>query len=208
MTKSATKHHGGIKREQILDAALGIIAQNGVKTLTPTAIAGEIGITEATLHRHFTNEDEILSETVGRIGAELMKNLDYIYDSDPSVVVSLKRFFILHLDYIKANMGIVRLVFSGGIFMAGEGLREKVSEVVDTYSTELEALIQHGKKTGAIGHVVDPAAAASMLIGMVLAMTLKWSLNGYSFSLVNEGMKLWRNYEEYLTSGILRTQPS
>lgn len=39
-------------------------------------------------------------------------------------------------------------------------------------------------------------------------MTLKWSLNGHSFSLVNEGMKLWRNYEEYLTSGILRTQPS
>ena len=199
MTQNVAKHGKEMRREQIVDAALGIIAQKGLNGLTTAAIAREIGITKPALHLHFKNKDEILRETIGRIGAELMKNLDYIYDNDPSAVISLKRFFILHLDYIKANTGVVRLVFSGDISKAGEGLQEKVSGVIDSYSAGLEALIRKGKKTGAIGQVVDPAAAALMLIGMVLVMTLKWSLNDYSFPLVNEGMKLWYNYETYLT---------
>lgn len=206
MTQYTGKLCKEIRREQIADAALRIIHQKGLNGLTTVAIAREAGITKSALHLHFKNKDEILRETVGRIGRELMKNLDYIYDEDPSAVVSLKRFFILHLDYIKANPGVVHLVFSKDMFKADEGLQEKVSDILDVYSTELEVLIGIGKKAGAIRQDVDSAAAALMLIGMVLMMTLKWSLNSYSFPLINEGMKCWYNYELYLTSRVSQPQ--
>jgi len=39
-------------------------------------------------------------------------------------------------------------------------------------------------------------SAAMMFIGLVQVNTLRWTLSGFSFSLVTEGMKMWEDYEK------------
>lgn len=61
---TATRKSRAMRREQIVAAVLRIIGEEGIGSLTTTALAREIGVTSGALFRHFDTRDEILEETV------------------------------------------------------------------------------------------------------------------------------------------------
>ncbi|MFN3395907.1 MAG: TetR/AcrR family transcriptional regulator [Thermodesulfovibrionales bacterium] len=200
MIKNGSRLSGDIRKEQIVEAALKIIANRGVKSLTTAAIAEEVGISEANLYRHFNSKDEILQGTVEKIGEGLLGNLDAVsVMTNTSPLERLKRLFILHLDYIDRNEGIPRLVFSEEMHIGNENLKEKLLNTIGLYSARVESLIKEGQKAGLIRRDMEHSSAALMFIGMIQILTMKWSLSGFSFSLVDEGKKLWRNFEKCLS---------
>lgn len=198
--KSSSRLSGDIRRDQIVEAALRIIANRGVKSLTTAAIAEEVGISEANLYRHFKNKDEILQGTVEKIREGLLRNLDAVSSmTDASPVARLKRLFMLHLEYIEKNEGIPRLVFSEEMHIGNESLKEKLLNTIGLYSAKLESLIKEGKRVGLIKKDIDHSSAALMFLGMIQILAMKWSLSGFSFSLADEGVKLWGNFEKCLS---------
>lgn len=200
MSHIVSKVQNSARREQIVRAAFNILAAGeGINALTIGAIARETGVSTADIYRHFKNKDEIIEETVTKVHLELMKNLTYLYDSDPSPLISLKRFYLLHLDFLETRKGIARLAFSGGILKAGSASQRKIDYLLDTYSAGLVNVIEKGKKIGNIRKAVDSKSSAMVMIGMVQAITLKWLVSDFSFPLVDEGMMLWHGYEDYLT---------
>ncbi len=196
MKKTAKKFDGETRRAQIVQAALRIIGSRGLGALTTAAIAKEVGISEANLYRHFKNKEEILNVMTEQIGAGLEENLKTVTTGSP--VGRLKEIYRLHFEYIEKNDGIPRLVFSEELHMRLPHIRKKLLEKVNAYSRKLSEIIKKGQKDGLIKEVVNPQAASMILIGMVQVTTLKWSLSGSSFSLVDEGMKLWNDYEKCL----------
>lgn len=194
--EKALKMSRDVRRDQVVQAALSIIARIGVSGLTTAAIAKEVGISEANLYRHFKNKDEILYETVQSIGEGLMRNLETAFRISSSPLASLKRVYLLHLDYIEKNGGIPRLMFSEEIHIGNEELKKKLFNAIGAYAARLESLTREGQKAGEIKRDLDPKAAAFLLIGMVQVTVMRWSLSGFSFSLVDEGMKLWENFRK------------
>jgi AcrR family transcriptional regulator len=55
---------GGERRAEIAAAALRIIGERGVTSLSTTTLAAEIGVTSGALFRHFSSRDAILDEAV------------------------------------------------------------------------------------------------------------------------------------------------
>lgn len=198
--KNGSRLSGDIRRDQIVEAALRIIAMGGIKSLTTAAIAEEVGISEANLYRHFNSKDEILQGAVEKIGEGLLRNLDIISEmSGNSPLLRLKRLFMLHLEYIEKNEGIPRLIFSEEMHIGNKKLKERLLKTIQLYSARLESLIKEGQKAGLIKKKIENPSAAMIFIGMIQILTMKWSLSGFSFSLVDEGMKLWRDFEKCLT---------
>lgn len=199
MVKPGVKKEGKqpreVRRAQITEAALRIIARHGVRALTTSAIAQEVGISEANLYRHFKNKDEILSEMVDMIGEGLRKNFEKVFKTEATPLSKLKKVFKLHLEYIEKNEGIPRLGFSEDIHQSNRELGERLFRNIERYADELEKLMREGKKAGALKKELEPRSAALMFIGMVQVVTFRWSLSGFSFPLVAEGMKMWENFE-------------
>ncbi len=196
MKKTAKKLDGETRRMQIVQAALRIIGSRGVGALTTAAIAKEVGISEANLYRHFENKEEILNAMTEQIGAGLEENLRAVTSGSP--VARLKKIYKLHLEYIEKNDGIPRLVFSEQLHMRQTHIREKLLEKINAYSLKVSGIIKEGQNGEVIRRELNPHALSLIFIGMVQVTTLKWSLSGFSFSLVAEGMKLWKNYEKCL----------
>lgn len=184
------------RRVQIAEATLSIIARSGVKSLTTAAIAKEVGVSEGNLYRHFKNKDEIFSETVEMIREGLKKNLENVLKLESPSLKKLKKAYTLHLDYIEKNEGIPRLVFSDEMHLGNEKLRQKLLATINAYSEELESLMREGQQDGSIRGDMNPKSLVLIMIGMIQVMILKWSLSGFSFPLVDEGMKLWRSFEK------------
>lgn len=197
---NGSKTRTDIRRKQIVKAALKIVATKGVRGLTTASIAAEVGISEANIYRHFKGKDEILSVTVETIGEDLRRNVEDALEtgSPVSPVEKLKRAFMLHLDYIEQNEGVPRLTFSDEVHAGDEYLKQKLLNAISSYVAALEAIVMDGQKTGSIRDSISPKTAAMIIIGMVQVTTLRWSLSGFSFPLVAEGMNLWDDYEKFL----------
>ncbi|RJR17304.1 MAG: TetR/AcrR family transcriptional regulator [Nitrospiraceae bacterium] len=187
-----------IRREQIVQSALRIIADKGARSLTTAAIAKDVGMSEANIYRHFRSKDEILSETVAKIGAGLRAKLQGVIHTGPETrpLERLNKMFMLHIEYVEKNEGIPRLIFSEEIHAGNQELKQRLLQSIDSYAAQLESLIKEGQKAGAIQKDINPKQTAVMFIGMIQATILRWSLSGFSFSLAAEGRKLWDNFQK------------
>ena len=188
-----------LRRDQIVSAALGIIARKGMSGLTTAAIATEANMSEANLYRHYGNKEEILLEVIKRIGDGLKGNIDKSLQGVRSPVERLRSVFTLHLHYLATNEGIPRLVFSEEIHHHNPTLRGKLLETIGLYSGRLTGIMKEGQEARVIAPDIDPEALASIFIGMVQVVVLKWVLSGFSFSIEKEGLKVWDNFEKLLS---------
>src|SRR5574337_852502 len=105
-SKTNSKVRGEVRRDQITQATLKIIARKGVGSLTTSALAREVGISEANLYRHFKNKDEIYMATVRHVQQMIGKNLEKILAGEGDPIALLKRFFTLQVKLMEKNSGI------------------------------------------------------------------------------------------------------
>jgi hypothetical protein len=66
------------------------------------------------------------------------------------------------------------------------------------FSTKLAAIIREAQRSGTMRVDLDPKMTALMLIGTMQGLMFRWSLSGFSFSLMTEGKKLWKNIQKTL----------
>src|SRR4030067_906494 len=71
----AKKQSREVRREQIAEAALELLARQGIRRLSVGAVARRIGVVPSAVYRHFRGKEEILSAAVGRMGDRLLENV-------------------------------------------------------------------------------------------------------------------------------------
>ena len=97
------------RRDEIVLAALGIIANDGLGKFTTASIARTVGISEGALFRHFTSKDEILRELVAHIERTVMETTANAKDAP---LPALKRLFLQRADLLRRNPDLVKILFS------------------------------------------------------------------------------------------------
>lgn len=183
------------RRDQVVEGCLKIIGKHGMAGLTTSALAKEVGMSEANLYRHFKNKQEILLETVTQIGERLRQNLNTVMKPCSSPADRLRQIFQLHLRYVGQNKGIPRLVFSDEIHAGNPELKLLLLETISFYTESLEEVVRAGKKDGSLKQSIDPKATALTMIGIIQVSILRWALSGFTLSIEEEGLKLWNNLE-------------
>jgi len=197
--KPGVKIRGEVRRDQIVQAALAVIAKKGVGGLTTAALAAEAEVSEANLYRHFKNKEDIFFATVAYVKEKIAKNMEGSLGGADAPVKKLKQFYTLQLEFMGKNNGIMRFLFSNELHIS-EKLRESLLQAMYAFSAILAKFIKDEQKTGSFRSDLDPKTTSLMLIGMVQGLMFRWSLSGFSFSLAAEGRKLWTNFEKCITA--------
>lgn len=184
-----------VRREQITRAALDIIGADGVQGLTTAGIARAVGISEAALYRHFKNKDAILSAVVDDLEETLTRNLLTVDAEQISPVEKLERIFRLHLTHIGEHRGVPRIVFSSETLFRKD-LREKLSSFISRYLKMLAGIMEEGARDGSMKAMLNAETTAGMFIGMIQLCALRWSLSGFTDSLLDEGERMWQAFRK------------
>ncbi len=194
------KMSGDVRRDQIVQAALAVIAKKGVGGLTTAALAAEAGVSEANLYRHFRNKEDIFFAAVAYVKERIAKNMEEALAGTDAPIKKMKRFYDLQLELMWKNNGILRFMFSDELHIS-EKLREKLLLTMYAFSATMATFIREAQKAGFFRDDLDPRTTSLMFIGMVQGLMFRWSLSGFSFSLAAEGRKLWKNFEKCLAAG-------
>jgi AcrR family transcriptional regulator len=158
--------HKAAQRDHILSAALDLLRERGMATLTMSAIAQRAGISRATLYHYFPDVDALLSAWVGR---EIEASVAAMLASAARFADPLER--IEHLVAAQAAAFESQDHRLSAEHFESEAGSPSVRREVATRMAPLRRLltdtIAEAGRDGRLRAEVDPALSADLLLGML-----------------------------------------
>ncbi len=197
MTQPQAKHQTKRKshaqrREEIARTALELAAAQGAGNVSTQAIADAMGVSQATVFRHFANREDIFVEAISHISQAVMAALGPIFaDKTAPGAVRLERLVKAHLCFVQKNRGIPALLFSDALHQGAPVLKDAVRQLIKGYAGRVAGLIVEGVKDGSIGPGADPALLAQTVVTMVQGVVLRWALFDHAFDLETQADVIW-----------------
>ena len=182
------------RQAEIVDMAVEIIGAMGVSGLTTARLAERLGMSEPNLYRHFRDKEAILSAVIDEIGELLMDKAGAIADEDIPPEEKLRLIMASHVREVERRGGLPRLVFSEDMHVRYPALREKLMKRIGRYIETVEKAVAEGMEDGTFRRDIDPKETARTYLGMLQFAVMRWSISGFSFSLKEEGRRLWSNF--------------
>jgi len=180
-----------IRREQIAQAALELVASQGLRRLSVAAVARRVGIVPSGIYRHFHSKDEILHAVLDRIQERLMENIRLACQEHLDPLECLRDVLMRHIRFIREGRAIPRIIFSDDFHGGHPELKEKVLGIFSQYSGRIADIVRRGQQHGLIRGELDPATVAMMIFGIVLPAGILWHLTEGGFDVTRHATKAW-----------------
>ncbi|MBN2577618.1 MAG: TetR/AcrR family transcriptional regulator [Pirellulales bacterium] len=185
-----------IRREQIAETAMQIVASQGIKRLSIAALARRIGLVPSGIYRHFRSKDEILDAILDRIEQRLLANVEAARAEAADPLEILHGVLIRHVRFIREGRAIPRIIFSDDFHDGRPDRRKRVLKMFRQYQAKLVELIRQAQQQGKIRAEIDPEIAALMIFGIVVPAGILWHLTDGGFDVTRHAKRAWTLFRE------------
>ncbi|MDR3663216.1 MAG: TetR/AcrR family transcriptional regulator [Mycobacterium sp.] len=161
---------------EILEAAVRVIAQDGVRGLRIDKLAAEAGVSTALIYYHFKDRAGVLNAALEHVNHRAQTYTDHAWTTitgDPRGQVDAVLLAELQdTDEIRENSIAWGELRASAVFHTD--LRAPLAESTHAWNIDVEALIRAAQDTGNIAPGVDVAAAAERLTALVEGLSERW----------------------------------
>jgi AcrR family transcriptional regulator len=182
--------HGGsyakgvVKREEILAAALEVVAKNGCRKATSREIAERVGLTQPGLMHYFGSREELYREV---LRARDTRDFTEYYAPNPR--------FESFLAVIRHNTevpGLVQLYaeFAAEASITGHPAHEFFVQRYTWMRGLLVAAIQRAQHEGEMGPDLDAAEAADLIVATSDGLQVEW-LHDATVDMIGRLARVW-----------------
>ncbi|CAH0206521.1 TetR/AcrR family transcriptional regulator [Peribacillus sp. NPDC101481] len=170
------------KYNQIIDAAVIVIAQNGYYQAQVSKIAKQAGVADGTIYLYFKNKEDILislfHEKMGYFVEQIEEELKgKTTASDKLHVLIQKHFKNLSED---VNLAIVTQL---ELRQSNKELRLRINDVLRGYLNLIDQIIIEGKENGEFLPDLNNLLARQMIFGTIDETVTTWVMNEQKYSL-------------------------
>ncbi|KAA3610067.1 MAG: TetR/AcrR family transcriptional regulator [Calditrichaeota bacterium] len=188
------------RQEQIIKAAIELIAENGIQQLTIKNLSKKIGLAEGALYRHFDSKVDILLGILTMFKANRTSTLEKIKSSEKSdALTKLESLFQQRFAQFTANPSITAVIFSEEIFQNDKRLSERVYSIMLESQAVIKEVIEDGQQANQLRVDISAKQLSLLITGALRLIVTQWRLSGFSFDLQNEGGKLWESIKQIVT---------
>lgn len=179
------------RQEQIINAAIELIAENGIQQLTIKNLAKKIGLAEGALYRHFDSKVNILLGILTLFKANRNITIQQLLSDSLNSVEKLQLLFQQRFEQFTKNPAIAAVIFSEEIFQNDRRLSEQVFTIMQESQDVVQKVIEKGQNTGQLRNDISAQQLALLITGALRLIVTQWRLSGFAFDLQKEGQKLW-----------------
>ncbi len=185
-----------VRKEQIVEAALGLIAAQGVRRLSMAALARRVGLVPSALYRHFGSKQEILHAAVQLIGQRAGENIKAVRSMTPNCLERLGRLLGEIIKMIRELQAMPRIVFSEGMSSDQPERKRQVYELLKGVLKGIEEIIREGQERGEVRSDLDAKSLAVMFWGMIPASVILWHVSDGQFDVTRQAEKSWELFRD------------
>ena len=157
-----------IRRAHIVEAALGLVANQGLRRLNIGAVARRVGLVPSGIYRHFKSKDELLAAVLDRIEQRLLANVQEAREESDDPLDRLKGVLMRHIRYPAEGkvFSIPRMIFSEDVRTDGPNASNGCFNSSPAISNKSARSCQ-GQSEGCIRRDVDVQTITMMLFGIM-----------------------------------------
>jgi AcrR family transcriptional regulator len=190
-----------VRKEQIAQATLELVAAGGLKKLNVAAVARRVGLVPSALYRHFKGKDEVLDATLGLIQDKLLDNVRAVGEETDDALEQLHGLLMRHVRMIRENRGIPQIIFSQDFYAGHPDRRGRVYRGIRSYLAEVARIVRDGREAGQVGQEVDAEAAAVMFLGLVQPSAILWHMSDGDFDVTRQAQRAWPLFLKAIQNG-------
>jgi len=187
-----------VRREQIAQAALHVIAAGGLRGLSLAAVARRVGLVPSAIYRHFRSKEELLDATLDLVHRNLQANLRAARAPDRDPLDTLRQVLLRHVSTIRENQVVPQLLFSEDFYARRPQRKARVLEIVRAYLSGVAEIVRQGQEQGSIRSDLDPAALSVMFLGLVQPGAVLWFLSDGGFDVTRHATRGWELFHEVI----------
>ena len=181
-----------VRREQIAEAAMNLIAAQGLRRLSIAAVARRVGLVPSGIYRHFKNKDEIIHAVLDRVGQRLAENVEAACRECDDPLEQLKGVLMRHIRFIREGRAVPRMVFADDAQTDNSRLKQHTTKVFSGYIGQVAEIVQRGQSQGCIRPDIDSRTIAMMLLGIVVPAGIIWHISDGGFDVTRHAQQSWR----------------
>lgn len=164
-TNPTVRHPGTKRREQIALAALKIIGEQGLASLSTATLAAQVGLSSGGLFRHFSSIEEILQEAT-RIAVGMLETTFPEPDLPP--IERIRKLGLNRIELLGGNPGLTWLLMSQQAYLKLplDSVR-RLKAIVGRSKEFLLSAVLDGVSEGSIRSDLEPKALLVTILGTV-----------------------------------------
>jgi len=139
------------RKEQIIRAAMSLIAEQGLAGASMGRIAEIVGISEPAIYRHFESRREILLAVLDGVSMRLIAT----YNPEGDAVKRIKRTSEAFYNFVMTHPEDARVLLEFVCSSPSEGLRDNVREKMLLIIGMARGLLEEGVRQGALKKNLD-----------------------------------------------------
>lgn len=198
---STEKLNTQVRQEQIVQAALSLMAGHGLKGLNMGRLARRIGLVPSAIYRHFKNKDEVLDAVLDLIRNRLLSNVRAVYAETPDSLERLRRLLMRHIQLIRENEAIPRIIFSEEVYFGDPERRAKLRNIIEGYLEKVQEILLDGQQEGRIRTDADAKTLSVMFLGLIQPAAILWHVSDGEFDVTRHGRKAWEVFSQAIQEG-------
>lgn len=181
MTRQSTE----VRQEQIKQAVLDIIYNDGLKNLSTRNLAKKIGMSEGSIFRHFNSKQAIIVSIIKDVQKDFIEPLRMIANSDTEVALRLQEFICHTVRYLTKNKGITMLLFSEASHNNDATLKQNLLQIFNNQKQLVSKIILDGIALGKWDESVAVEDIAMLYMGIPVSLNIELVLKDDTFRIDN-----------------------
>jgi AcrR family transcriptional regulator len=204
----AQKLRTAVRKQQIAQAALTLVSSHGLKGLSIAGIANRVGLVPSAIYRHFKSKEEVIDAILDLIRERLLGNVKVVAEETIDVLERLRRLLMLHIQLIRENQGILRVVFSEEVMNGPLERKARVQATVEIYLGAVADIVRQGQEEGVIQPDLLAGSVSVAFLGMIQPAAILWHLSAGKFDLTGHVERVWKIFLAGVVSKNLMREPA
>jgi AcrR family transcriptional regulator len=203
----AQKKGTEIRQEEIILAALTLVANQGVKSMTIERIASMVGIVPSAIYRHFSSKRVILAAVLGMIGERMKNNIIAAVEENNNSLESIRSVLMRQVQLIMEFSAIPQILFSEEVYRENLDLKEKLHTMIKGFLGTLKTVIEGGQQEGRIRTDMEAERIAIMFLGLFQPAAFLYHLSDGRFDIVKQVDTTWKMFSKAIQQPTTAPKP-
>jgi AcrR family transcriptional regulator len=186
------------RQTEIVEKAIGIISKSGIEGLTTKSLAGQVGVSEAALYRHFSGKSDILMGILDYFETRTRTLIDMVLQENISGLEKIHQILKRRSDEFIADPALMVIILSEEMFPGDSGLTAKVRGIMQLNRETIIRLIGECQLDGTIRSDIDKETIFNLVLGPFRFLMTRWRLSNFSFGLAAEFGNYWKAINKIL----------